>query len=263
MRNEGTLKAALMTDEEDVPESPLARVQLLQKMLISHATGGMADDATYRQIRSTLMAEAQTKRLLPDFVRASRDLSQFWAYIKGAAGTYAERRRIIWAAFGPLLDHLEGSGAVPADTVISDALSSFDIEGVHAYWERALKRRQEDPEGAITLARTLLETVCKRILDLQGITYKETDELPQLYSKVASHLNLAPSQHTEETFRVILGSCHQVVERLGTLRNKIGDAHGKGGRPVRPSPRHAALAVNLAGTMATFLVETLQAKPQQ
>jgi hypothetical protein len=46
------------------------------------------------------------------------------------------------------------------------------------------------------------------------------------------------------------------------LRNKIGDAHGKGGKPVKPSPRHAALAVNLAGTMATFLVETWLAKKE-
>ena len=48
-----------------------------------------------------------------------------------------------------------------------------------------------------------------------------------------------------------------MVEGLGTLRNKIGDAHGKGGKPVRPARRHARLAVNLAGAMATFMVETL------
>lgn len=34
----------------------------------------------------------------------------------------------------------------------------------------------------------------------------------------------------------------------------------KGPRPVRPSERHAALVVNLAGTMATFVVETYAAK---
>jgi Abortive infection C-terminus len=40
------------------------------------------------------------------------------------------------------------------------------------------------------------------------------------------------------------------------MRNKLSDAHGRGRRPVRPGARHAALAVNLAGTMATFLIET-------
>lgn len=75
-----------------------------------------------------------------------------------------------------------------------------------------------------------------------------------------SSMNLAPSQHTEEIFKTILGSCQQVVNSLGTLRNKIGDAHGQGRQAVRPSPRHAALAVNLAGSMATFMVETWKAR---
>ena len=73
-------------------------------------------------------------------------------------------------------------------------------------------------------------------------------------------MNLAPQQHSELIFRQILGGCHTVVEGLGALRNKHGDAHGKGKSPIRPQPRHAALAVNLAGTVATFLVSTLEEK---
>ncbi len=120
-------------------------------------------------------------------------------------------------------------------------------------------RRHSEPEGAITAARTLLETVCKYILDEAGETYGD-DDLPKLYNKTAKLLNLSPSQHTEEAFKAILGGCHTVVQNLGTLRNRIGDAHGQGKNPVRPLPRHAALAVNLAGSMATFLVETWKAK---
>ncbi|EQD46232.1 abortive phage resistance protein, partial [mine drainage metagenome] len=37
---------------------------------------------------------------------------------------------------------------------------------------------------------------------------------------------------------------------------QISDAHGKGKRAVRPRARHAELAVNLAGSMAAFLVAT-------
>ena len=83
--------------------------------------------------------------------------------------------------------------------------------------------------------------------------------LPKLYHKVAALLNLAPSQHSEEVFKAILGNAQSVVNMLGSLRNKIGDAHGRG-RPVRVKPRHAQLAVNLAGSMATFLVETWNAR---
>jgi hypothetical protein len=58
----------------------------------------------------------------------------------------------------------------------------------------------------------------------------------------------------------VLGGATSVVEGLGSLRNKIGDAHGQGGKPVRPTARRAQLAVNLAGAMATFLVDTWAAK---
>ena len=36
-------------------------------------------------------------------------------------------------------------------------------------WDKARARRQDDPEGAITAARSLLESVCKHILDELGI----------------------------------------------------------------------------------------------
>lgn len=148
----------------------------------------------------------------------------------------------------------------PADRAISAALASFDERGVSSIWTRALERRERDPEGAITLARTLLEGVCKRIIEDAGGSYTEKDDLPKLYRSAASLLTLAPDQHTEETFKRILGGCQSVVEGLGTLRNKLSDAHGRGRKPARPSLRHAALTVNLAGAMATFLVQTWKAR---
>jgi hypothetical protein len=46
------------------------------------------------------------------------------------------------------------------------------------------------------------------------------------------------------------------TNNLAAIRNRVGDAHGQGRRPVKPKSRHAELAVNLAGTMASFLVST-------
>lgn len=151
---------------------------------------------------------------------------------------------------------------MPADAGISQALSAFNPENVHARWTAALERRSTDPEGAITLARTLLEDVCKWLLNESGGTWEEADDLPTLYKRLSKALNLAPDGHTEQTFKQILGSCQSIVEGLGALRNKLGDAHSVGPRRVRPSVRHAELAVNLAGTMATFLVETWKARSQ-
>jgi hypothetical protein len=194
--------------------------------------------------------------MLPSFVRTSRDLNHFWSYIKGQSGQWEPRRVHVRDAMTPLIDCLEGANRTPVDPVASEVLRNFDADGVHKVWIKALERRHTDPEGAITSARTLLETVCKRVLDATETEYDEKDDLPALYKAVATKLNIAPSQHTDNTFKRILGGATSVVEGLGSLRNKIGDAHGHGKKSVRPSARHAQLAVNLAGTMATFIVET-------
>lgn len=147
-------------------------------------------------------------------------------------------------------------GATPADDEISALMGRFDEAGIFALWQKALQRRHTDPDGAITIARTFLERTCKHILDEKGVAYADDADLPKLWGLCAGELNLAPSQHTVDAFRRILGSAQSIVEALGTLRNRIGDSHGQRGRPVRPKPRHAQLAVNLAGSMATFLLAT-------
>jgi Abortive infection C-terminus len=242
--------------ETDLPTDPSERALALQELLVSHATGGRENDTIYRLLRREFMERTDTCELLPAFVRTCRTLGTFWGWIKAQSPHWEPRRVAIRNAFTPLLDYLEGRKAAPSDKAISEALESFDEAGVHKAWAKALGRRGSDADGAITAARTLLETVCKRILDENQKVYVETEDLPRLYHAAAETLSLAPSQHTEQLFKAILGSCQSVVNGLGTLRNKIGDAHGKGGRPVKPSARHAALAVNLAGAMATFLVET-------
>ena len=159
-----------------------------------------------------------------------------------------------------MFDRLEGSKATPADEGVSLALEKFDTESVHHIWLKAMERRETEPEGAITLARTLLETVCKHILDEQAQVYKPDSDLPGLYKMASKTLNIAPSQHSESIFQQILGGCTAVVEGLGAMRNRLSDAHGQGKKPVKPAPRHAELAVNLASAMATFLVATHQAR---
>lgn len=152
------------------------------------------------------------------------------------------------------------AGVQPADALISETLISFDESAVHLAWTKALERRATDPEGAITAAKTLLETVCKHIVDEAGGNYGDNDDLPKLYNTAAEMLNLAPSLHTETVFKSILGNCQSIVGNLAGLRNRLGDSHGQGKRYVRPQARHAELAVNLAGSVAMFLISTWNAR---
>ena len=151
-----------MVDESELPSSLAKRAMMMENLMTERATGGMgANTHVYEYLRREFMADPVTKDLLPNFVRTSRTLDAFWPWIKNEAGSYAERRRLISNAFAPLCDHLEGRNRTPGDHVVSTSLESFDAEGVHAVWSKALDRRNADPEGAITIARTLLETVCK------------------------------------------------------------------------------------------------------
>lgn len=103
------------------------------------------------------------------------------------------------------------------------------------------------------------EAVCKHILETSGTHYDDKDDLPKLYKQTAEQLNVAPSQHTEQVFKQILGGCTAVVEGLGSLRNRLSDAHGKGKAGAKPAARHAELAVNLSGALAIFLLATWEA----
>ena len=133
-------------------------------------------------------------------------------------------------------EYLEAQDRSPGVQPITQTLETLDPEHVHALWQKALDRRTDDPEGAITAARALLETVCKYVLDANSERYPDDADLPKLWALTAEKLNLAPHQHQEQVFKTILGNCQSVVNSLGAIRNKIGDAHGQGPRPVKPKP---------------------------
>lgn len=247
-----------MSDSFD--ETPVDMAIRFQNGLIASATGSAFDggDDAYKELRHYFSSRPDTKAKLPDFVRRCSDLGQFWGFIKYERARYAERRDLIWDAFRPLIEHLEANDRSPGAAAIGPVLERFDSEHVAAVWHKALDRRVADPEGAITAARTLLETVCKHVLDAAGVLYATDADLPKLWALAAEQLNLAPHQHQETVFKAILGNCQSVVNNLGTIRNRVGDAHGHGRNPVKPKARHAELAVNLAGTMASFIVSTWQ-----
>jgi hypothetical protein len=129
----------------------------------------------------------------------------------------------------PPTNHRPRSGRnFPLDDLVSAEAETLNSASVLAAWSKAIERRSADPGGAITAARTLLESVCKTILDDMDETYGPGDDLPKLYRTVSKALKLAPTDYTDEQLRRILGGATTVVEGLGSLRNREGDAHGRG-----------------------------------
>jgi len=163
------------------------------------------------------------------------------------------RRKYIRDEFAPLLDLLESKTTKPIEKHLQ-----FDEVFIQLQWERALDRINNDPEAAITSARTLLESTLKYILDTLGFEYKNEADLPNLYKTTSKALNLAPEQYQDQIFKQIHSGAFGVVQGLGTLRNRLGDANGKSLSNIKPCPRHSEFAVNIAGVTVMFLYRTLK-----
>jgi len=239
----------------------LEKTELLHNTLRANATNDTCPTGDYVKLRAEFMNNPVIKTMLPDCVIKYRTLEYFWDFIKNKFEHYYERRQYLNDEFSKLYNYFE-KAPTELDSIITQTTAEFNESYVHELWQKALERRESDPDGAITVARTLLEATCKHILDQSGESeaYKDADDLPTLYSKAASFLNLSPSQHTEQQFKQILGGCMSVVNGLASLRNKLSDAHGGGVQRVKPATRHATLCVNMAGTMSMYLIETWENK---
>lgn len=240
-----------------------AIAQELRALCEKRATSGRLhddDDRRFVSLRKAIVTSRHCTGRLPAFLSGVHTANDFWSFIQPKFATYAERRRFLGEQFQPLLAYLEGSETTSTTAASAILLDKLESEHVLHAWQAASARVVSDPEGAITAARTLIETVCKHLLDELNVAYGEHDDLPKLNRLVAQAMNLSPSQHTADVFKQVLGGCAAVVEGLGAMRNRLGDAHGKGRAAVRPATRHAELVVNLALSMCLFLVRTWEAR---
>lgn len=244
-----------MDKELGIYKDDLEKGEYLKNIMIARATNEESNEEDYKELRRYFIN--YKKDIVPDIVRQNRDFNQFWEFIKYKYSHYDERRRYIHSEFNDFLEKLEEE-IMPNSEDVKNAMKNMDSSLILAEWNKALDRKKDDPEGAITISKSLLESVLKHILDDLDIIYTTKEDLPQLYKKVSKQLNLYPEQHEEESFKKILGSCANIINELSNIRNGVGDAHGKGRKVYRPSERHAGLVVNLSGTMALFLIQTFE-----
>lgn len=208
--------------------------------------------------RAALLSQPEFLRVVPQWVSRCRFGGQFWPFIKATSDTYQGRREFLYESLAPLFELAEQGGSLPTVDAIQRLLMSCSSQTVSEAWHRIQARREADPEGAITAARALLESTCKHVLDALQVSYGPSEELSALYGKAAGAMNLAPQNHNEQVFKQILSGCISVVGGLAAMRNALGDAHGKAAKSPKPSARHADLAINLAGTLSVFLIETYE-----
>lgn len=143
---------------------------------------------------------------------------------------------------------------------LTTGLFQAESQPVRESWQKSLDRVHSDPEGAITAARSLVESACRHVLDEHGVVAEAGIPLSKLHRLAAKELQLDPNGGVNAALRQMLQGAASVIEGLAALRNDLGDAHGKDRKSPRAARRHSELAVLLAAGMGSFLLSTLDAK---
>jgi hypothetical protein len=224
-------------------------LERFEQASINQATWSNPSYEEWEAAREEVLSQPELLPVLPNWVSSCRSGSQFWQFIKAQSPTYDGRRQFIWDGLAPTFKRIEFGATEPTDQSLEDALSRISSSAIAEAWGRIQNRRATDPEGAITAARSMLETTCKHILEERKKPYPDSDD-----GRVATELQLSPASQHELIYRQIFSGCISVVNGLAALRNKLGDAHGKSPNQVKAAARDADLAVNLAGALATFLI---------
>jgi len=135
---------------------------------------------------------------------------------------------------------------------------ALDVPTVRKDFERALSSVSTDPEAALTSASSLIESVCKTILDEMAEPYPKDQDISHLIDAVVKKLNLSPIGHIDQDIKRILGGFSNIVKGVGSLRTKLGTAHGRGKSHLPVDSSLARLSIGAASTAAIFLLETFE-----
>lgn len=115
---------------------------------------------------------------------------------------------------------------------------------------------QEDYDGAITNARTLVETIMLEIVYKYNESYTHEGDLNKLYKeiKVILNLDIKKDEYPDSIIQLLSG-LNSIINGIACVRNSMSDAHAKRYKPGR---HHAKLAVNAAKTLSEFLVDSFK-----
>ena len=117
-----------------------------------------------------------------------------------------------------------------------------------------------EPGEAIALAKEIVESCCKLILDDRKVEYPEKAEIPELLKLLRKEMKIMPDGIDESAkganeIRGILTSLGNIAHSLAPLRNAYGKGHGRGRDFKGLQPRHARLAIGAASTFVDFVLD--------
>lgn len=235
-------------------------VESVKNTCIQMATGGEFSYEKYEAERDKALSYPELAVLLPAWLIRCRYGQQYWHFISGKYGKYAERRIFLRGEFDNVTDQLEMSSNRPFVFRLESQLTDLNHDMISTVWRKIIQRSQNDPEGAITACRSMVETVMKAILDSESVEYTNKDDFNTLYTKVRQVLALDPATNDTDSFKQIYSGVISVINGVGRMRNAYGDAHGKDVEGFMPAQHHTELMINLTGALCCFLVDAQKTK---
>lgn len=117
----------------------------------------------------------------------------------------------------------------------------------------------DNPGLAFDLARTLVESACKRILRERNVAFSEGEDVPGLFRIVTQHVPLLPATANNEaearqSLVRTLNGLNTALQGVCELRNTYGFAsHGSDGSRSSLEMAQAVLAAQAADSIVGFL----------
>jgi hypothetical protein len=122
----------------------------------------------------------------------------------------------------------------------------------------------ENPGLAFDLSKTLIESVCRAVLEQRAVAFSEDDDLTRLFRMVSQSIPFLPARASGESearrrLTQTLNGLHTTIQGICELRNQCGFAsHGSGSaRPAMESVQ-ALLAAQAADAIVGFIYRVHQ-----
>jgi hypothetical protein len=116
-------------------------------------------------------------------------------------------------------------------TIATESLASYlESEGYKAAnddFERAMAYIESDPEQAMGSASSILESICKGILERLCKPIPKEQTLKSLVKATYGAMDLSPESHADPDIKQVLGDIANAAVGLGVIRTKHSSFHGR------------------------------------
>jgi hypothetical protein len=144
-----------------------------------------------------------------------------------------------------------------ATKTLEDYLKKGDFNSIEVEFDRALRNINSDPHASITAASAVIESVLKYYIECNHLVMPSKMNIGPLWQTVRQHLPLNGDAQLNSDQNKILTGVTTIIDGVGAFRSHIGSAHGRGSAPPEVSTQEVRLAINVAHSITTFLMDEL------